>query len=336
MKDFIQKLSERHDLTREEAATAMRIIMEGQATDTQIAGFLIALKLKGEHPNELLGFVEVMREKAVKVTINDPDAVDLCGTGGDGAGTFNISTVASFVVAGAGVTVAKHGNRSISSSCGSADVLRALGVNIDLVPEKVEACINTIGIGFLFAPLFHPAMKYAAKVRSELGVKTAFNLLGPMTNPAGVKRQLVGAFSQDAARKMASVFTELGSVRVLLVHAHDGLDEVSLDGLTTVFEVNRHLSESKFNVESQIFGLPVVRRDDLRGGSAETNAEITMQILEGKKTPHRDIVLANAAFGLLVAGRARTAREGVLMATESIDSRNALTKLNDLRSFTQR
>src|SRR5258706_5316568 len=206
MREFILKLNECHDLTREEASAAMRTIMDGQASDAQIAGFLMALRLKGEKPDELLGFVEVMRERSIRIALDDGDAIDMCGTGGDGTGTFNISTVASFVVAGAGVTVAKHGNRSISSACGSADVLRALGVNIDLAPERAGDCINSVGIGFLFAPLFHPAMKHAAKARAELGVKTLFNILGPMTNPAGVRRQLVGAFSEGAAQMMAGGF----------------------------------------------------------------------------------------------------------------------------------
>ena len=342
MKAYIQKVSEKQNLTRNEAAAAMRTIMDGQATEAQIAGFLMALKLKGEHPDELLGFAEVMREKSVKVNIDDPDAIDMCGTGGDGSGTFNISTVASFVVAGAGVTVAKHGNRAMSSSCGSADVLKALGVNLEIPPEKVEACINKIGIGFLFAPLFHPAMKYAAKPRSELGVKTCFNLLGPMTNPAGVRRQLVGTFSQDAAEKMAQVFTRLNAVKVLLVHSEDGLDEVSLAASTTVFDVNSQLFNGKYNVEPKAFGLSAVTKDSIRGGSAETNASIAMKVLQGEKGPsptdgwraHRDVVLVNAAFGLLVAGKVRTVQEGVSMAVESIDSGKALKKLNDLRAFT--
>ena len=211
MKEFLAKISRREALSEEESGVAMATIMDGQATDAQIAGLLMALKVKGEQEQELLGFVEVMRERCLGVRIDDPDAIDMCGTGGDGSGTFNISTVASFVVAGAGVTVAKHGNRSMSSACGSADVLKALGVNIEFPAERAGACINKVGIGFLFAPLFHPAMKYAARARSELGVKTLFNLLGPMTNPAGVRRQLVGAFSPQAAQKMAGVFSHLDS-----------------------------------------------------------------------------------------------------------------------------
>jgi anthranilate phosphoribosyltransferase len=263
VKQFIQKISERQHLTREEAADAMRYIKEGQATEAQISAFLMALKMKGEQPDEILGFVRVMREKSVKVKLDDAGAIDMCGTGGDNLGTFNISTVASFVVAGAGVTVAKHGNRSISSSCGSADVLKALGVSLDLTPGRTEQCINTIGIGFLFAPLFHPAMKHAAKPRSELGVKTCFNMLGPMTNPAGVKRQLVGAFSERAAQTIAAVYSQLDAVKVLVVHSHDGLDEVSLEATTTVYDVNNEVANGKYNIEPGSFGLSLVESSSI-------------------------------------------------------------------------
>jgi anthranilate phosphoribosyltransferase len=336
MKQFIQKIADREDLTREEAASVMRCIMEGSASDAQIAGLLMALRLKGEHPDELLGFVEVMRELSVKISIEDPEAIDMCGTGGDNAGTFNISTIASFVVAGAGVTVAKHGNRSVSSSCGSADVLKALGVNIEIPPSRVEMCINKTGVGFLFAPLFHPAMKHAAKPRAELGVKTCFNMLGPMTNPAGVKRQLVGTFSDNAAMTMATVFSQLDSVRVLVIHAHDGLDEVSLSVPTMVYDVHNRLFNGKYNVEPKSFGLSSVRPASILGGSPEANASIAIEILQGKKGPHRDIVLANAALGLLAAGKARVVREGVKKAEESIDSGKALEKLNLLKEFSNR
>ncbi|MBI1802849.1 MAG: anthranilate phosphoribosyltransferase [Ignavibacteriae bacterium] len=334
MKQFIQKIAEGQHLTREEAAAAMRTIMEGNATAAQIAALLIGMKLKEEQPDELLGFVEVMREKAIRVSIDDPDAIDMCGTGGDGAGTFNISTVASFVVAGAGVTVAKHGNRSISSNCGSADVLKALGVNIELPPEKVEECINAVGIGFLFAPLFHPAMKYAAKPRSELGVKTCFNMLGPMTNPAGVRRQLVGAFSQKAAEKMAAVFDRLGVDKVFVICSHDGMDEISLHARTTVHDVDGHRKPQTYELDPSSFPLPRVERSSILGGTAETNANLAIDVLKGTKGPHRDIVLANASSGLLVAGKAHDINEGIQLAAESIDSGKALDKLNKLRNFT--
>ncbi len=333
MKELILKVSERQHLTRGEAAQAMRTIMEGGATDAQIAALLIGLRTKGEEVDELLGFVEVMREKSVKVSLDDADAIDMCGTGGDGTGTFNISTVASFVAAGAGVTVAKHGNRSISSTCGSADLLRALGVNIDLSPDLAGACINSVGIGFLFAPLFHPAMKYAAKARAELGVKTLFNLLGPMTNPACVRRQLVGAFSRDAAKKMADVFMQLDPLRVLVIHSGDGLDEASLEAATTVFEIRSGLGRGTMHLEPGLFGLGTVKREAILGGSPEANAAIALRILQGEMIPHRDIVLANAALGLLAAEKARTLLEGVKLAAEAIDSGMALKKLEGLRRF---
>ncbi len=336
MKEIIQKLIERIDLTHGEATTAMTTIMEGRSTDAQTAAFLIALKLKGERTHEVQAFAEVMREKALPVSIDDPDAVDMCGTGGDGSGTFNISTAASFVVAGAGVTVAKHGNRSNSSLCGSAEVLKTLGVNIGISPERVGPCINEIGIGFLFAPLFHPAMKHAAKARLDLGVKTCFNMLGPMTNPAGVRRQLVGTFSHEAAQIMAAVFSRSRAAKVFVIHAQDGLDEISLETATTVFEVDDRAGAREYSVDSGQLGLPPAKASDLRGGSAGTNASIILNILYGEKGPRRDVVVANAAFGLMAAGRARTPREGVGLASESIDSGKALEKLHQLREITNR
>lgn len=333
MKEYIQKVASKQNLTQEEASVAMRIIMEGNASPAQIAGFLMALKLKEEHPDELFGFVQVMREKSVKVVVNDPNAIDMCGTGGDGTGTFNISTVASFVVAGAGVTVAKHGNRSVSSSCGSADVLKELGVNFELSAEDISKCIQTAGIGFLFAPLFHPAMKHAAAPRSELGVKTAFNLLGPMTNPAGVRRQLVGAYNADVAKKMAQVFSNLESEKVYIVSSHDGLDEISLQAPTTVFEVTQGNPVKQYEVTPESFGLPRTELSSILGGTAETNASITTRILNGERIPPRNYVIANSAFGLMVAGKARSVKEGVAIAEESIDSGKALAKLNELKAF---
>lgn len=336
MKEFIEKISSPQHLTREEAKSMMREIMEGQATSAQIAAVLIALKCKGEHVDELLGFVEVMREKSVKVRLDDPDAIDMCGTGGDGSGTFNISTVSSFVVAGAGVTVAKHGNRSVSSTCGSADVLKALGVNIEIDAQKVETCINKVGIGFLYAPMFHPAMKHAAQTRADLGIKTCFNLLGPMTNPANVKRQLVGVFSYDAAKNIADVFSQLETEKVFVIHSHDGLDEISLQSPTTVFEVRKDIKPKQYEISATSFSLPAVAHSEILGGNAETNAAIAWKILRGEKIPHRHYVVANSAFGLLAAGNANSIQHGVQLAEESIDSGNALKKLNELIAFTNR
>ncbi len=336
MKEFIQKITALQHLTRSEASSAMRCIMDGEATEAQIAAFLIGLKMKGETSEELLGFVETMREKSVKIHIDTKNAIDMCGTGGDGSGTFNISTVASFVVAGAGVTVAKHGNRSISSSCGSADVLQALGVKIDLPAEKVQECITTVGIGFLFAPLFHPAMKFAAKPRAELGVKTCFNILGPLTNPAGVQRQLVGVFNSDAANKIASVYEKLQPRHVCVVSSEDGLDEISLDAQTELWEI-KHGNEITFNkLDASSFGMKPSNGLFHSGGTAEKNALIAHAILNGEHGNHRDIVLVNAAMGLYVAGKIATVKEGIELAKESIDSGKAKTKLNALIEFTNR
>lgn len=310
--------------------------MEGNATDAQIGALLVALKLNGEQTDELAGFVDVMREKAVRVSLDDDNAIDMCGTGGDGAGTFNISTAAALVVAGAGITVAKHGNRSISSRCGSADVLKALGINIEFSPDRVEACINEVGIGFLFAPLFHPAMKHSARARLDLGMKTCFNMLGPLTNPAGVRRQVVGAFSENAAEKIASVFQLFAPARVVVLHSSDGLDEVSLDGTTTLFEVSSANQPTRRILDASEFGLQRVARDAIRGGSAEQNAAIILDLLSGKRSPHRDIVIANAAMGLIVAELAASIAEGVAVATASIDSGKAMAKLDAMREFSLR
>ncbi|TAK65794.1 MAG: anthranilate phosphoribosyltransferase [Bacteroidetes bacterium] len=334
MKTFVRKITERENLTREESAAAMRSIMEGQATEAQIAAFIIALKMKGETADELLGFVETMREKSIKVSLDDPQAIDMCGTGGDGSGTFNISTVASFVVAGTCVTVAKHGNRSISSSCGSADVLKALGVNIEITPQKVQECINSIGIGFLFAPLFHPAMKYAAKPRSELGVKTFFNMLGPLTNPAGVKRQLVGAFNHKAAALIGEVFEQLHPEKVCVVSSDDGLDELSLNSETEIWEAGKNNSIRCYKLSASAFKVASAHPSLLQGGAAEKNAEIAMDILSGNQGAHRNIVLINAAMGLYVAGKTSSPQDGIPIAAEAIDSGKAMQKLKSLITFT--
>jgi anthranilate phosphoribosyltransferase len=330
MKEYIQKILEGEHLTADEARGAMLAIMEGNATEAQIGAFLVAEKMKGEHVDELTAFAQVMREKSLKVNLNGTVAVDMCGTGGDGSGTFNISTAASFVVAGADVAVAKHGNRSISSKCGSADVLKQLGVNIALQPEQVERCLNEVGIGFLFAPTFHPAMKHAAKPRSELGVKTLFNMMGPMTNPAGVERQLVGAFSMAAAEKMAQVFSKLGARRVLVVHSEDGIDEISISGRTHVFEVAGENPIKKYTIAPEDFGFSSIDLSELKGGEAEVNAEIFKGIFGGGAGPRADVVTLNAGFGLYASGRAATPEDGLAMAAESIGSGSAYRKLNEL------
>jgi len=335
MKDYIRKVLEGQSLTFEEASGAMATIMEGKATDAQIGAFLVAEKMKGEEVEELTAFATVMREKSVKVKAKDPFAVDVCGTGGDGSGTFNISTVAAFVVAGAGVTVAKHGNRSISSRCGSADLLAALGVDIFMPPERVEQCINEIGIGFLFAPTFHPAMRYASKPRSELGIQTFFNMVGPLTNPARVEYQLVGTFSLRCAEKVAQVLSRLGVKRAMVLHSADGLDEVSLAAPTIAFQVEKGEDIQRLEIHPLELGLRPCQSRDLAGGTAEENARICLDVLQGQDGPQRHVVALNAAFALYVTGRARTPAEGLAVATESIDSGMALKKLHRLIEASQ-
>jgi anthranilate phosphoribosyltransferase len=334
MKTHIEKCLSGSHLTVDEASSALGTIMTGQATDSQIAGLLVALRAKGETVDELVGFARTMREHAVKLTIDDPDAVDVCGTGGDGLGTFNISTAAAFVVAGAGVTVAKHGNRSISSQSGSADVLTALGVNVQCPAEAVQACINRIGIGFLFAPLFHPAMKYVGKARSELGVRSIFNMLGPLTNPAGVRRQLVGVYQKDVAGKLAGALQMLGVERACVVHSDDGMDEVTLSCGTIVHEVNKNEKPNEYHLQPKDFGLPQHALASLRGGDKKDNAAITLNILQGNKGPARDVVVANAALGIYVSGKGKTLSDGRQMAEESIDSGKAMERLQQLITYT--
>jgi anthranilate phosphoribosyltransferase len=335
MKEFIEKCLNGQSLTVEEAARALELIMTDQATDAQIAALLVALRAKGESEEELVGFVRTMRHHSVKIAADDPDAIDMCGTGGDGLGTFNISTVAALVAAGAGVTVAKHGNRSVSSRSGSADVLAALGVNVQIPPDRVESCINTVGIGFLFAPMFHPAMKYAARPRQEMGTRTIFNIVGPMTNPAGVKRQVVGTFHETVAGKIAGALRKMDTDRAYVVHNHDGMDEVGLDGATQVHEVCGSALVRRYPVEAEHFGLDRAETGAVRGGDPAENAEIALRILDGERMPGRDVVVANAALGILVAGKAASLMDAAASAAESIDSGRARTTLNRLVEFTQ-
>ena len=329
----IGKLVEQQDLTEEEAAQVMRQIMEGGATPAQIAAFLIALRSKGETIEEITGCARVMREKATMIRAPYPNVIDTCGTGGDGSQTFNISTTAAFVVAGAGVPVAKHGNRAMSSRCGSADLLQALGVAIELSPERAETCLAEVGITFLFAPLFHSAMKHAIGPRREIGVRTIFNILGPLTNPAGAKRQLLGVSQQQFAEPMARVLGNLGSTRAFVVHGTDGLDEITLSGDThiTVLEEGRIAS---YTITPEQFGLRRAPLGAVAGGDALQNADITMTVLQGKPGPHRDVILLNAAAALTVAGSATDLEAGLLLAAHAIDSGAALEKLRRLQAFT--
>ncbi len=334
MKSYIEKCIEGNDLSVQEAAEALDLIMTNQATEIQVAGLLVALRAKGETEDELVGFARTMRERAIRIRAEDPNAIDMCGTGGDRMGTFNISTVASLVVAGAGVTVAKHGNRSVSSRSGSADVLAALGVNIQVGPERVEACVNTVGIGFLFAPLFHPAMKYAGKPRAELGVRTIFNMVGPLTNPAGVRRQLMGVYSAEVSKLLAGALRKLDSEKACVVHSEDGLDEVTTSAPTTVHEISGASPLRSYTVDAASFGLKAGSASSVKGGTVEENAGISRRILERERGPERDVVVANAALGLYVAEKARDLKEARALAEESIDSGRALASLNRLVEFT--
>jgi anthranilate phosphoribosyltransferase len=328
----IAALVEQRHLTEEEAAQAMRQIMEGSATPAQIAAFLTALRIKGETISEITGCARVMREKATHIGAPYANVIDTCGTGGDGAHTFNISTTAAFVVAGAGVPVAKHGNRSVSSRCGSADLLQALGVTIELTPELAERCLAEVGMTFLFAPLFHSAMKYAIGPRREIGVRTIFNILGPLTNPAGAKRQLIGVYTRSLVEPLARVLGNLGSSRAFVVHGADGLDEITTSGETYIAALDQG-SVSTFTVSPEQFGLPRVPLEALAGGDAQQNARITMEVLEGKPGPQRDVVLLNAAAALVVAGAATDWHAGLQLAARALDSGAALDRLRRLQRF---
>lgn len=333
MKDTLAKLVERQSLTEGEAEAAMLEIMDGQATPSQIAAYLTALRVKGETVEEITGSARAMRAKAVRIRPTDPVVLDTCGTGGDGAGTFNVSTTAALVLAGGGMTVAKHGNRASSSRAGSADILKALGVRIDLPPERVEECINEIGIAFLFAPLFHTAMKYAAPIRQDIGIRTIFNILGPLTNPAGACIQVLGVYHQSLTDVLAKVLMNLGLRHCYVVHGADGLDEITLTGKTRISEGKAGRITSYF-VHPRDFGFAQVRLKDLAGGDAEENARITKEILEGREGPRQQVVLLNAAPGFVAAGKASTLQEGVERARAVIRSGAAMEKLESLIKWT--
>lgn len=331
---LLDKLQRRVDLTVDEAAGAMDTIMDGSALPAQIAGFLIGLAMKGERPDEIVGLARTMRARAAKLSRSFAPVFDTCGTGGDGAHTFNVSTVAALVLAACGVRVAKHGNRSASSKCGSADVLETLGVNIAAPPAVVERCLEQAGIAFLFAPVFHPAMRHAGPARKELGVRTAFNLLGPLTNPAGAARQLVGVPRPELTELVARSLAQLGAERAWVVHGADGLDEISTTGYTKVSEC-RGGSVNTFYLHPADLGLPKASREDLRGGDAPANAAITRAILGGAKGPGRDVVLLNAGASLLIAGEAGSIPEGIATAAAAIDDGRATAVLERLATLSQ-
>ena len=319
---LLEKLIRREDLSAEEAAAAMTEIMEGRATPSQIGGLLMGLAMKGERPGEIVGLARTMRSHAVKLSRTFEDVFDTCGTGGDRSNTFNISSAAAVVSAACGVRVAKHGNRSVSSACGSADVFAALGVNIAAEPAGVERCLARAGIAFFFAPTFHPAMKHAAQTRRELGVRTAFNLLGPLTNPAGARRQLVGVPKPEFTELLARALHELGSDHAWVVHGADGIDEISTTGHTKI-SACRDGRVSTFYVHPREFGLPKTSPASLKGGDASANAAMIRGVLRGERGPCRDIVLLNAGAALFVAGRAASVRDGIDRAASAVDSGDA-------------
>jgi anthranilate phosphoribosyltransferase len=332
---LIEKIGRREDLTTEEAAGAMSVIMRGEAAPAQIGGLLIGLAMKGERPNELVGFARTMRNESLKLSAPPGEVFDTCGTGGDRSGSFNISTAAALVLAACGVRVAKHGNRSVSSKCGSADVLEALGVSVTASPTAVERCLNEVGIAFFFAPTFHPAMRHAAQPRRDLGVRTAFNLLGPLTNPAGPARQIVGVPRPELTELLARALLLLGAERAWVVHGADGLDELSTTGHTKVSECRDDGSVHTFYVHPSDYGLPKASVEAVRGGDAKANAAIVRDVLAGSPGPPRNIVLLNAAAALFIAGRAPTVRDGIRQAAEAIDSGRAAGVLERLVGASQ-
>ena len=344
--EALRALVDRRDLSRIEAAAAMEAIMSGSATNAQIAAFLTALRMKGETVEELVGFAQVMRQKVMRIrtradevaalTGTDRDMlIDTCGTGGDASGTFNISTATAFVVAGAGLKVAKHGNRSASTLCGSADVVETLGVKLELTPTQIARCVNEVGIGFMYAPLLHTAMKHVMPARREIAIRTVFNLLGPLTNPAGANAQVIGVAAAALTEQLARVLAELGTTRAFVVHGADGLDEISNTGESRLSEV-REGTVRTFTVQPEDFALPRATIKELQGGDREQNAQIIRLLLEGQQGPRRDIVLMNAAAALVAGARARDLKEGVALAAQAIDSGAARQKLEALVTLSRK
>jgi anthranilate phosphoribosyltransferase len=333
IREAIAKLVSGQSLTTEEAASVMEEIMEGVATPAQVGAFVTALRLKGETVDEIVGLARTIRSKAIQVTVSGP-VVDTAGTGGDNLSTFNISTAAAFVGAGAGLKVAKHGGRAASSQCGSADVLEASGVRIDLGAEQVQRCLEEVGIGFMFAPVFHPAFKYVAGPRREIGIRTVFNILGPLTNPAGAKAQILGVADESLVEKMALALQGLGCHHALVVHGEDGLDEITVSGRTLVCEVKDGRIESYY-ISPEDFGLPRSSLDSLRGGSVNENAARLRSILAGASGPQQDVVLMNTAAMLLAGDSVDTLQQGIDLAREALDSGHALAKLEQLVVFSQ-
>jgi len=335
MKALLALVAEGKDLTEAQAETAMTLMMNGEATPAQVAAFLMALRIKGETVEEITGAARIMRARATQVTHHHPIAVDTCGTGGDKSNTFNISTTAAFVAAGAGVPVAKHGNRAATSLTGSADVLEALGVNLNLTADQVGRCIDEIGIGFMYAPTLHTSMKHVAPIRREIGMRTIFNLLGPLTNPAATPAQVMGVFHPNLTEPLARVLGNLGCRHALVVHGLDGVDEISISAPTVISEMEDGYVQT-YRVAPEDLGLSRAPREYIRGGTKEENARITEAVLGGETGPRRDVVLLNAAAALLAADKVGSLREGVTLAEQAIDSGAALQKLNALRELSHR
>lgn len=334
IKSYIEKISEGNNLSLEEAFKVMNHIMNGECNNSLISGLIMALRTKGETPEEVAGFVKAMREKSLKIKSHNENTIDVCGTGGDGSNTFNISTVASFVVAGAGVNVAKHGNRSVSSKSGSADVLTHLGVNITLSPSLTEEALNQIGIAFMFAPVYHPAMKYAAEVRRELGIKTIFNILGPLTNPAGTKKQLVGVFNNKTAKLMAQAAFHLDMEKIVFLSTANSFDEISLSDVTNIYEFNYDSPLKQYSVDFNTFNLHEIDNQSIISDSTETNASIFLSVLRDKTISDAfNVVVANAAMALNVAGLSDNLIECRQIAEESILSGRAFEKFSSLKKF---
>ena len=333
-RDNLNRIIKRIDLDENQMADMITDIFSGNLTDAQIGAMMAGLATKGETFEELAGAAQAMRKKAVRVQTSADTVVDTCGTGGDGAKTFNISTTTAFVVAACGVTVAKHGNRSISSQCGSADVLEALGVKIDVAPEIVEETISQVGIGFLFAPLYHGAMRFAATARKEVGIRSIFNMLGPLTNPAAANCQLIGVYAPELTEMFARALQLLGAKRAFVVHGHDGLDEITVCAKTRVSELKDGLVKT-YDIDPESYFQKIAGPNVLLGGDSRTNAEILLKILKGEKSPRRDIVLINAAAALMAAGKAGNLKEGIGSAEQAIDSGAALDKLNALITYTR-
>ncbi len=349
LKTAIQKVVDGENLGEQEMEAAMDVIMSGQATPAQIGAFITALRLKGETIEEITGAARVMRQKATKITpsssavsidrdeinLDQETVVDTCGTGGDGTNTFNVSTTTAFVVAGCGLRVAKHGNRSVSSLCGSADVIERLGVNLEVSPKVVEQCLHQVGIGFLYAPALHGAMKYAIGPRQEIGIRSIFNILGPLTNPAGANVQVLGVYDKQLTPVLAEVLNRLGSRSAFVVHGEDSLDEISITGPTVVSELKDGKVDT-YTIEPEDFGLPRTSISEIKGGDAGKNAQIVLEVLQGEPGGRRDIVLLNAAAALVAAGKASDFNDGIKHAGEAIDSGEAMKKLDALKEITNR